>query len=215
MTTPARRAPLGTPASTPVKKISVQVLNQSGIIPQKASDDSPGYDMHLVGRKDGRHEDSNYAVNEFTTGIAIQPPSGYYIEIIGMNSLFMQGYNIVGGVYTVDPSHSSELVIPLMKFREVADIQLPCKCLQMILREIIPSHVEKVSSIHIHSDQPTGGFTSTSSYSSSYPASQSGSAQKSSKGGYYAPTPEPSPAPAPASSSERRGGRTKASNHLW
>lgn len=194
---------------TPVK-ISVQSLKPNGIIPQKSHPDDPGYDITLVGRKDDRHEDTNYGVNEFTTSIAVSPPAGHYLVVVAHGSLQMQGYNIIGGSFIIHPSHTGELIIPLYKFREVPDIQLPCACLQLIPVPIVTSFVEKVAFIGTVQKEPEGGF---GSFTQTYSPQPSFSSSQPANRGYYAP--EGMATPPPQSSS--RGGKSssRGTSHLY
>jgi len=92
-----------------------------------------GWEITLVGRTDNRVEDQSGEVNNFDTGLNIKVTSGSYIEIVPHPQLIRHGYMLPGPLI-IDATHSGALVIPLYKFCEGQDLELPFKAALAFLR---------------------------------------------------------------------------------
>ena len=96
----------------------------------------PFWELTIVTRRDNRVDDVFGDVNEFGTWLAVKAPEHYHLEIIEHPQLYKSGYSLVGGPRIIAPSQSgSEIVIPLMKFREGEDISLPYRAAILVMRE--------------------------------------------------------------------------------
>jgi hypothetical protein len=107
---------------------------------------SVGFDLELVQRCDNRAEDSTHEVNTFRTGVCVSPPTGYYIELVAKNTLYKNGYFLAGGSVIVEPWNSGEIIVPLYKYKEVDDIELPFQAVQFVIKPIIYSYLSFMSS---------------------------------------------------------------------
>lgn len=96
------------------------------------------WEVAAISRADQRSDDVLNDVNTFDTGLTVQPPSGYYIELHTPKELLEKGYHILGGVMTRFWSDDEPLVIPLLKFHEGEDLELPATVAVMILRKLEP-----------------------------------------------------------------------------
>ena len=108
-----------------------------------------GWVITLVGRTENRAEDDFGEMNGFSTGLQLCPPEGYYLEVVALPSLYKHGYNLASGAIVIGPNNKDELVIPLMKFRESNDLELPIQAVQVIVRASVPAFMTKVKNIPV------------------------------------------------------------------
>jgi len=105
-------------------------------IGSKENFDDPYWELPVVTRVDNRVDDVLGDVNEFGTGLALKAPKHYHLEIIEHPQLHKSGYSLVGGPRIITPAAAGdEIIIPLMKFREGDDIELPCRVAIVVMRE--------------------------------------------------------------------------------
>lgn len=127
-----------------VKYIRVFKHHPNAEIPyQEDKNTDVGYAITLIGRTDNRAEDDIGEVNYFSTGIEINPPDGCYLELAADPSLHKSGYMLATGTTALDRDSQGELEIPLYKFKDTEDIDLPFKGAQVIVRPLIPAFIFK------------------------------------------------------------------------
>lgn len=127
------------------QKVYVRKTHPNAEIPVKVERGDVGYSVTLTGRADSRTEDDVNDVGIFNTGIELEVPEGHYVEIVAVNTLYRHGYMLASGTTIVGPGKHGELLIPLFKFKDSEDIELPFRGVQMIMRENIPSFVSHVA----------------------------------------------------------------------
>ena len=72
----------------------------------------------------------------FDTGICIQPPDGFYTEIVPRSSISKTGYILANSIGIIDPTYRGSLKIVLTKVDPTAqDLKLPFTKFQIILRQ--------------------------------------------------------------------------------
>lgn len=143
--------------------LKVSLLVPSAEVPHKERQSDIGWDVTLIGRVDNRVDDIVNEVNMFHTGIAIEPPQGYYFEMVARSSLHKTGYILATGMSVIDPEYRGELLVPLFKYRESDDIELPIRGVQLILKECQYGHFITAGSLEPTS-RGNGGFGSTGGY---------------------------------------------------
>jgi hypothetical protein len=78
-------------------------------------------------------------VNTFSTGLAFRVPKHYHLEITEHPKLYAAGYHMVGSPlivnYVQDQDDPEEVIVPLMKFKEAEDIELPFRACIAIMRQ--------------------------------------------------------------------------------
>lgn len=94
----------------------------------------PGYNLTIVQRCDNRTEDMCNDVNTFSIGMVITPPINYHVEIIPHPQLYKAGYMLLGPLI-IPPGNEEEVILPLYKFKDVSDLELPFVAGIMIVRE--------------------------------------------------------------------------------
>lgn len=95
---------------------------------------NPTFELSVIGRDEGRVEDIYGDVNVFTTGISIASPKNFHAEIIEHPQLYKTGYSLVGAPRIVFPGDGGEILIPLYKFKEAEDLELPFRAAIVIFR---------------------------------------------------------------------------------
>ena len=121
-------------------KLAVKVLRPEVELPLHTSVDDIGYDVTLLNREENRAEDVYGDVNNFLTGISLPHNQLYYYEISAKQSLHRMGYMLPSGRIMIKATNG-ELVIPLYKFKDVEDIELPFAAVQIIPKAYEPTYI--------------------------------------------------------------------------
>jgi dUTP pyrophosphatase len=188
-----------------VHPIRVIKINPSAEMPFKDHPDDVGFDLTLISRTEGRVEDEIGAVGMFNTGLQIAPPPGYHLEIVARSSLHKSGYELATGTSIIDPSYRGEIYVPLKKFKEGEDLELPARAVQLILRETNYAHVSVVSDFGDNTLRGDNGFGSTGGYNAKGVKSLGGLAVNKPQPRQRVADDENTPVSAPRG--DRRGGR--------
>ena len=125
----------------PVKVIKI---NPNADLPFKENYKNAEWEVSVVSRSENRIEDIFQDVNTFNTGLIITPPHGCHIEVVDHPALYKAGYFMVGNPRVINPDNTEELVIPLYKFKECEDIELPFRAVTLVLRETQYSPITNV-----------------------------------------------------------------------
>lgn len=94
-----------------------------------------GYEISVVGREDNRVEDIYGDVNVFTTGLVLRAPKNYHFELLEHPQLYKTGYSLAGAPRIINPGDESEILLPLYKFKESEDLELPFRAAILVLRQ--------------------------------------------------------------------------------
>ena len=101
----------------------------------------------------------------YDTGLIIQPPPGYYIEVVPRSSLSKSGYIQSNSIGIIDPNYLDTIKVPLTRVdSSLPELKLPFTGFQLIIRR--PTHClfKEVSPDElVHTSRGTGGFGSTGS----------------------------------------------------
>jgi dUTP pyrophosphatase len=99
----------------------------------------------------------------YRTGIKLEIPVGYYVEIVPRSSLSKTGYMMANSIGIIDCSYKGELLVALAKInRNALDIQFPFRCCQLIMRKQIFADMVEIQQTELtDSNRGEGGFGST------------------------------------------------------
>lgn len=126
------------------------------IAPQKAHITDTGYDLCLV--KKIKEENG---VIMYDTGIAVQPPLGFYFELVGRSSISKTGYIVANSVGIIDASYTGSLRVALIKInKEAPELELPARLVQLIPRQLVHMDAVEVEDL-ANTQRAEGGFGSS------------------------------------------------------
>ncbi|RQW07504.1 MAG: dUTP diphosphatase [Calditrichaeota bacterium] len=135
--------------------LAVKLLKPNAKEPEKAHDSDAGYDIYAP-------EDIRILAGEFkkiSTGIAIQLPHGFHVELKDKSSRASQGLHVMGGI--IDQDYRGEIIVVMHNLRQITQvIKKGEKICQMILYQDYPAVVFEVDDIS-ETDRGEGGFGST------------------------------------------------------
>jgi deoxyuridine 5'-triphosphate nucleotidohydrolase len=137
------------------------------VIPSKARYSDAGYDLTII----KEHKRLNSKTVIYDTGIKLEIPNGYYVEIVPRSSISRSGYMLANNVGIIDQGYRGNLYIALTKINDdtpditdLANCRLPWKCCQMIVKKQIYSKLVFCDSGQDDiekSNRGTGAFGST------------------------------------------------------
>lgn len=126
------------------------------LLPSKSRVSDSGYDLTLV-----EHVKTVGNVEFYDTGISVEPPFGWYFDLIGRSSITKSGYILANSVGVIDRSYTGNVIVALIKINQFAkDLCLPSKLVQIIPRRIVHLDVIEKNCLTVTS-RGAGGFGST------------------------------------------------------
>ena len=139
------------------KIVKFKKHDPDAIIPKKAGKHEVGFDLVAIKlvKKIGEK------TFMYDTCISVQPPNGYYTEIIPRSSIVKTGYILSNNTGIIDPTYRGTLKICLTKIdNTLPDLKLPFIKLQLVLRKFILAKEEEVFDL-TETERGGGGFGST------------------------------------------------------
>lgn len=129
------------------------------VLPSKAGPNEVGYDMTLV-RVHSRIDKDTIM---YDTDIITKPPLGYYSEVVPRSSIVKTGWILANSIGIIDPTYRGTIKVVLKRTdSETAELELPCKIVQLVLRKMSPNfEVADRGSFKFEETERKGGFGST------------------------------------------------------
>ena len=131
--------------------------DEKAVGPSRAHGSDSGFDLTLV-KKTKTVGDVEF----YSTGIQVEPPHGYYFDLVPRSSISKTGYMLANSVGIIDQNYRGDIIVPLRKVNSDAKtLELPCKLVQLIPRQwihITPKESETLDTTSRGED----GFGSTS-----------------------------------------------------
>lgn len=97
----------------------------------------------------------------YGTGVVVEPPFGWYLDVVPRSSIIKTGYLLANNVGVIDRGYRGEVLVPLLKIDPSApELPLPARVVQMVPRPIAHfglTQIDGPSSTH----RGAGGFGST------------------------------------------------------
>ena len=138
-------------------------VDKDAIVPTKNNYSDAGLDLTII--KESKRLNSDTVL--YDTGIKLEIPNGYYVEIVSRSSISKSGYMMANNVGIIDQGYTGNLYIALRKInKDCEDLVLPFKCSQIIMKKqiypkvIISDDTEKEVKIQ-GTSRGEGGFGST------------------------------------------------------
>jgi dUTP pyrophosphatase len=139
-------------------EIKVLKTNENAVIPSKNRMSDAGYDLTIISLS----KSFSSKTKLYDTGIKLDIPNGYYVEIVPRSSLSKSGYMLSNSVGIIDQGYKGNLYVALTKIdSEMPDLVLPFKCCQLLLKKQIYANFIEVSENLADSNRNIGGFGST------------------------------------------------------
>ncbi len=102
------------------------------VAPTKKRASDEGYDLTVIEMVKVRSQ----LTRVYDTGIIVEPPPGYYTEIVARSSLTKFGLVVSNGVGIIDSNYRGHLLISLTKIDpELPEPELPFRCAQLLLKK--------------------------------------------------------------------------------
>jgi deoxyuridine 5'-triphosphate nucleotidohydrolase len=131
---------------------------QEAVLPSKCRASDVGYDLTIV--KEAKVLNTNTKL--YDTGIKLDIPNGYYVEIVPRSSLSKSGYMLANSVGIIDQSYRGNLYVALTKINsETVEPELPWRCCQIILKKQIYGKIVESKQDFNETNRDVGGFGST------------------------------------------------------
>ena len=142
--------------NTPLKNTKCILTRDDAVLPHKASPGDSGYDLTLidVAKTIGK-------VTLYNTGVKVQPPFGYYYDLVPRSSIIKSGYMLANSVGIIDQGYTGEILVPLIKIDpDAPDLELPIRLVQLIPRQWIHMQFNKTDDFE-DTSRSDGGFGSS------------------------------------------------------
>jgi deoxyuridine 5'-triphosphate nucleotidohydrolase len=153
-------------AGTGSPELKIYKADADAVVPSKNNYSDAGLDLTII--KEYKRLNSDTVL--YDTGIKLEIPNGYYVEIVPRSSISRSGYILANSVGIIDQGYTGNLYVALRKInKDCEDLVMPYKCCQIIMKkQIYPKIViEDLVSTETdsHNDSGTsrgsGGFGST------------------------------------------------------
>ncbi len=152
----AQRIPQFRADEAPPASIRWTPVHPDARAPFKERITDSGYDLTLLYEKKRVGSCILYG-----TGVIVEPPFGWYLDVVPRSSIIKTGYLLANNVGVIDRGYRGEVMVPLIKIDSNApDLPLPARVVQMVPRPIAHFGLlesEAASASH----RGAGGFGST------------------------------------------------------
>lgn len=130
---------------------------EDAVAPSKAHISDSGFDLTLLELVKVVGD-----VEMYTTGISVDPPHGYYFDMVPRSSISKTGYMLANNVGIIDQSYRGDVLVALRKVdKNAGGLLLPVKLVQLIPRQWHTMHFIEKNELDV-SIRGDGGFGSTS-----------------------------------------------------
>jgi dUTP pyrophosphatase len=138
---------------------TIDIRDSRATIPARATTGSVGLDVAVV----SLHKEIADHLRLYDTGFKLQPPAGWYFELVGRSSLPLKGFALANSVGIIDPDYTGNLLVALHKHSAATPWPtLPFTCCQLILRPLLPLvRFREGTIVRQEENARVGGFGST------------------------------------------------------
>lgn len=141
-----------------IPTIKVLKTCDNAIIPSKTRMSDAGYDLTII----SIYKSFSNKTKLYDTGIKLDIPNGYYVEIVPRSSISKSGYILSNNIGIIDQGYKGNLYVALTKIDdEIPDLILPFKCCQLLIKKQIYANFIETNKELEDSNRNIGGFGST------------------------------------------------------
>lgn len=130
---------------------------ENAMTPTKANFSDAGFDVSII----GLCKQLNNHTSLYNTGIRLDIPVGYYVEMLPRSSISKSGYMLANSVGIIDCSYKGELLVALTKIDDSAHMEYPYRCCQLIMRKQIFPEMVEINEVDTNTNRAEGGFGSS------------------------------------------------------
>lgn len=117
-----------------------------------------GYDLTII----SIYKTFSTKTKLYDTGIKLDIPNGYYVEIVPRSSISKSGYILSNNIGIIDQGYKGNLYVALTKIDDkMPDLTLPFKCCQLLIKKQIYANFIETNNELEDSNRNIGGFGST------------------------------------------------------
>jgi len=129
---------------------------ENAVEPTKNIPSDSGYDLTVI----SKIKELN-GVCYYDTGICVEPPTGFYFDVVGRSSISKTGWMLANNIGIIDATYRGSIIVALVRVNDNADeIKLPMRLVQMIPRSLILMNNIEVDSLS-DTVRGSGGFGSS------------------------------------------------------
>jgi dUTP pyrophosphatase len=141
----------------PLVNFMVWKSDPDAVEPSKTRFSDVGFDLTIIKKI---KEEGNCVF--FDTGIKVQVPIGFYVQIVPRSSLSKTGWMLANSVGIIDNGYTGNIIVALTKVDpNAADLELPFRAVQMILQKQFFSYMIEGPKSVPETSREAGGFGST------------------------------------------------------
>jgi dUTPase len=101
------------------RNVKIQLLEDGAEVPSRAHSTDTGYDLKFT----GIHKIVGDVIF-FKTGISLQPPGGYYFEVVPRSSIAKLPLAMANSVGIIDETYTGEVIVPARVMHKHPDIDM-------------------------------------------------------------------------------------------
>ena len=91
-----------------IPKVKVSLMSEKAVVPSRGHDTDTGYDLTFTG-----WEKIEGDVIFFKTDLQLEPPSGYYFEVVPRSSISSLPLQMANSVGIIDQDYRGEVLVPV------------------------------------------------------------------------------------------------------
>jgi len=153
--------------------IKVKKLDREAILPESNTETDVGYDIYAIDEPEVKEKNGIIQYIQYRTGIAIEPPEGYHVEIFPRSSISKYDLVLANSVGLIDFGYRGEILIrfkyidPIRYVEEIEKLPLKVyekgnKIAQLVIRKTERAVFELVEELS-ETKRASGGFGSSGS----------------------------------------------------
>lgn len=145
-------------------KIKVKKTHPDAVIPTQALKTDAGYDLVAVADATLIKSEFMYIplYAEYDTGIAVEPPTGYHVEVYPRSSISKTGLILANGIGLIDSDYRGTIKLRFKVANASSPYRKGDKIGQLVIKKTIHADFEEVKELS-DTNRGSGGFGSTGS----------------------------------------------------
>ena len=114
--------------------LKIVKVDKDAVVPSKNNYSDAGLDLTII--KESKRLNSDTVL--YDTGIKLEIPNGYYVEIVPRSSISKSGYMLANNIGIIYQGYTGNLYVALRKInKDCEDLVFPYKCCQIIMKKQI------------------------------------------------------------------------------